>query len=337
VNLRALIGMFALAAMLAPALAQDAPVPLPRRADRMPAGAAVTQPVEATPGESEQLAAVPAESQPTPEESASAAAAAAEAIAARLAPQPVTLIARVTEEGEAIPDGVTWRVFETRTNAAGDLILAQKSDDATARFELVPGNYVVHLAYGRAQITDTLTVTKGDNTKQLVLDAGAMRLNASVTGDIAIPINLLRFDIYSAGSESDRTLVAQNLSPNDIVTLNAGTYHIVSYFGSVNAVVRADLRVEPGQLTDATLYHKAAQISFKLVSEAGGEAIADIDWTVKTTDGQTIFTNTGAFPSTVLAEGDYLVLAKRGEQVYNREFQVQPGASREIEVLTAVY
>jgi hypothetical protein len=35
-----------------------------------------------------------------------------------------------------------------------------------------------------------------------------------------------------------------------------------------------DLRVEPGQLTDATLYHRAAQMSFKLVSEAGGEAIA---------------------------------------------------------------
>ena len=262
---------------------------------------------------------------------------AAEAVAAQLDPQPVTLIARVTEEGAALPEGVTWRVFETRTDAAGDLILAQKSDDATAHMELIPGNYVVHLAYGRAQITDTLTVAEGDNTKQMVLDAGAMRLNAAVSGDVAIPINLLRFDIYTAGSESSRTLVAENLSPNDIVTLNAGTYHIVSYFGVVNAVVRADLRVEPGQLTEATLYHKAAQVSFKLVSEAGGEAIADVDWTVKTTDGQTIFTETGTFPSTVLGEGDYLIMGKRGEQVYNREFQVQPGAPREIEVLTAVY
>jgi len=121
------------------------------------------------------------------------------------------------------------------------------------------------------------------------------------------------------------------------VTLNGGTYHIVSYFGDVNAVVRADLRVEPGQITDATLYHKASQVSFKLVSEPGGEAIADIDWTVKTQDGQTVFSSIGAFPSTVLAEGDYLVLAKRGEQVYNREFQVRPGAGEEIEVLTAVY
>ena len=89
--------------------------------------------------------------------------------------------------------------------------------------------------------------------------------------------------------------------------------------------MRADLRVEPGQLTDATLYHRAAQISFKLVSEPGGEAIADIEWTVKTAAGETVFTDLGAFPATVLAEGDYLVLAKRGEDVFNREFQVQPG------------
>ena len=183
----------------------------------------------------------------------------------------------------------------------------------------------------------TLTVVQGDNEKSFVLQAGALRLNAAVTGDVPIPANLIKFDILTAGDRPARPVVAEGLSPNDIVTLNAGTYHIVSYFGAVNAVVRADLRVEPGQLTDATLYHHASQVSFKLVSETGGEAIADVEWTVKTADGETVFTDLGAFPTTVLAEGDYLVLAKQGQTVFNREFQVQPGAAREIEVLTTVY
>src|SRR5204863_195308 len=127
---------------------------------------------------------------------------------------------------------------------------------------------------------------------------GRTALNAAVTGDVAIPINLLRFDVFTAGtSDADQAVVAQGIGANDILTVNAGTYHIVSYFGDVNAVVRADLRVEPGQLTDATLYHRAAQVSFKLVSEAGGEAIADVDWTVKSSDGTTLLTETGAFPS----------------------------------------
>jgi hypothetical protein len=182
-------------------------------------------------------------------------------------------------------------------------------------------------------------VAEGQNSKSMVLEAGGLRLNAAVTGDVPIPINLLRFDVFIAGgSDADRVLVAQGLGANDIVTVNAGTYHIVSYFGDVNAIVRADLRVEPGQLTDATLYHRAAQASFKLVSEPGGEAIADVDWTVKTQDGaSTVYTNTGAFPSTVLQEGDYIVFAKRGETVFNRTFEILPGQPKEVEVLTSVY
>ncbi|HTO27626.1 MAG TPA: hypothetical protein VL017_03460 [Devosia sp.] len=263
---------------------------------------------------------------------------ATDAIAAVTAtPQPVTLSARITQDGAPIPDGLVWRIFDTVPDASGELALVAKSELGAPTVELPPGEYVVHVAYGRAQTSEPLSVVPGTNEKAFILEAGALRLNSAVTGDIAIPVSLLRFDIFTAVEENDRTLVAEGLAPNDIVTLNAGTYHIVSYFGSVNAVVRADLRVEAGQLTDATLYHHASQVGFKLVSETGGEAIADVEWTVKTADGATVFAELGAFPSTVLAEGDYLVLAKQGQQVFSREFQVQPGSAREIEVLTTVY
>jgi hypothetical protein len=186
-------------------------------------------------------------------------------------------------------------------------------------------------------LSESLSVVPGANEKVVDLEAGALRLNSAVTGDIPIPPTQLRFDIFTAGEESSRVMIAENLPPNDIVTLNAGTYHIVSHFGTINAVVRADLRVTAGELTDATLYHHASEVSFKLASEEGGEAIADVEWTVKTSDGTTVFTDRGAFPSTVLAEGEYLILAKQGEKVYNREVQVVSGGSREIEVLTSVY
>jgi hypothetical protein len=332
-------GLFGLALAFSPLLAaaQDAPVPMPRPADRMPAA---TAPAATAPAETIAEEAAPV-ADPTEFASIEAdpeAATAAEALAAVARPkQPLQLSARITENGMDIPEGLVWRVFDTRTDSAGELALAAKSDAATATFELPPGEYVVHVAYGRAQATETIEVAEGGVARNIVLDAGAMRLNAAVTGDIPIPINLLRFDIFTAGSGADRAMVAQNLAANDVVTLNAGTYHVVSYFGSVNAVVRADLRVEPGQMTDATLYHRASQVTFKLVTEEGGEAVADVDWTVKTADGETVFAEIGAFPATVLAEGDYLVFAKRGDTVYNREFQVQPGQGREIEVLTTVY
>ncbi len=335
VKLKLVLVGLVLASLLAPmaVFGEDPPMPLPRRADRMP-DSTVAADLSANGAPSDQGG-----DEISDPETADAPASQAAASLAKVdaTPQPVTLVAKITEDSQDIPDGLTWRVFATRTDAAGDLALAAKSEDAKAQLQLPPGNYVVHVAYGRAQTTDTMTVTKGQNSKEIVLDAGAIRLNAAVAGDIAIPINLLRFDIFSGNSDADRQLVAQNLGPNDVVTLNAGTYHVVSYFGSINAIVRADLRVEPGQLTDATLYHKAAQISFKLVSEAGGEAIADIDWTVKTSAGETVFTDTGAFPSIVLSEGDYMVLAKRGDTVFSREFEVQAGPAKEIEVLTTVY
>ena len=213
--------------------------------------------------------------------------------------------------------------------------MVAKSEQASPTLTLKPGDYVVHVAYGRAQTSDTLSVGSKAATKAMILDAGGIKLNAAIVGDIEIPFNLLHFDIFTPGaSDADRALIAEKVSAGDIVTLNAGTYHVVSYFGDVNAVVRADLRVEPGQLTEATLYQKAEEVSFKLVSEAGGEAIADVDWTVKSTDGQTLFTNTGTFPATVLEEGSYTVFAKRGDKTYSRAFDVKPGKAVEIEIPT---
>lgn len=252
-------------------------------------------------------------------------------------PQSVTLTARISQDGPAIPDGLIWRVFDAVPDASGEMELVAKSEDGTARMDLPPGDYVVHVSYGRAQLSEPLAVTPGGTSKAIDLEAGALRLNSAVTGDIPIPATQLTFDIFTAGTEANRVLIAEGLPPNEIVTLNAGTYHIVSNFGAINAVVRADLRVEAGELTDATLYHHASEVSFKLVSEAGGEAIADVEWTVLGADGATVFTDRGAFPSAVLAQGDYTVLAKQGEQVYNREVEILPGGSREIEVLTSVY
>lgn len=321
--MRLAIVLACLAGLVLPAFAQEEP-PLPRpRPD-----------LESLRGEKADPAPDAA-----PQVSAPAPATAADAVTAvARPPQPVTLTARVTDKSDVIPSGVVWRVFDTKTDTSGQLAMVAKSEDSTAHLTLSPGEYVVHVAYGRAQSSDTLVVADDGAEKTIVLDAGALRLNAAIAGDAPIPVNLLRFDVFeSSGGDSERNQIAEGLSANDLVTLNAGTYHIVSYFGSVNAVVRADLRVEPGQLTDAILYHKAAQVSFKLVSAAGGEAIADIDWTIKTGDGATVFSAVGTFPATVLAEGDYLVLAKRADAVFNRQFQVKAGRPQEIEVLTTVY
>lgn len=253
-------------------------------------------------------------------------------------PQPITLSAKISEDGAIIPNGLIWRVFDTKTDDDGQLALLEKSEDSVAVFNLTPGEYVVHVAYGRSQASDTIRVDPAPSSKTIVLDSGALRLNAAISGDIPIQPSDLSFDISTSNDgQQEGVLIVKDAPPGALLYLNAGVYQVVSRFGDINAQVRAELRVDPGQITEATLYHRAGQISFKLVSESGGEAIADVDWTIKSDDGAIVFSSFGAFPATILAEGDYVVLAKRGQRVYNRDFHVRAGPSHEIEVLTEVY
>lgn len=320
-------GLMVIAALSGPVLAasQMPPLPMPRP-DPNAAPATIPRPAPPLAAHGTDLSQQRLPSEPAPSETLGT------------TPEPVTLSAEIEDKGKAIPKGLVWRIFDPVPDKNGQLPLIVKSDHARPTFNLKPGEYVVHVAYGLAQATDSVHVGNAGTEKSIVLNAGAIRLNAAITGDIPIPAKLLHFDIFATGTtNADRTLVDGDVKPGDMVTLNAGTYHVVSYFGKLNAVVRADLRVEPGQLTDATLYQNAAQVSFKLVTQAGGEAIADIDWTVKTSDGKTIYTDTGTFPTAALAKGDYLVLAKRGTKVYNRQFEVKAGKPENIEVLTSVY
>ncbi len=251
--------------------------------------------------------------------------------------QPVTLSARVKEDGPSIPSGLMWRIFATRPDETGKLPMLFKSEDPSVTLSLVPGRYLVHVAYGRAQASDTLDVVPGPNVKTIILDAGALKLRAAVTTEIPIPANELTFDISTTGLNGEQIPVVNAALEDEMIYLNAGVYSVVSKWGKQNATVRADIRVEPGQVTEATLFHKAARVSFVLVSKPGGEAIADVDWKVQDKDGKTMLSYFGAFPTAVLAKGDYTVIAQSGDAVFNRDFQVQPGRPIEIEVLTTIY
>jgi hypothetical protein len=118
-----------------------------------------------------------------------------------------------------------------------------------------------------------------------------------------------------------------------VVLVPEGTYYVQSKYGEGNSVVRSDIRVTSGKLTDITVTHRAAQIMFKLVSKRGGEALANTDWAVLSPAGDTITETKGAFPRVILAEGEYKVIARNDNKVYQQDLTVIPGVDGEIEVL----
>jgi hypothetical protein len=161
-----------------------------------------------------------------------------------------------------------------------------------------------------------------------------VRIEARV-GDVRIPTGQISFDIF-AGSEfdtSDRRALVQNVVSGDVVMLPEGTYYIVSNYGDANSVVRSDVHVQAGKLTDIVVTHRAAVLTLKLVNDKGGEALANTQWTVLTPGGDTIKESMGAFPRVILAEGEYHLVARNEGRTFQRDFKVITGVDGEVEVL----
>jgi len=249
----------------------------------------------------------------------------------------VFMEARLTSDGEPVQEGLVWRVFSPSPGDDGKLPLLASAEGGSAGFQLMPGDYYVNVAFGRAGATKKLTVpASGSPDKQvLVLDAGGVVLNGVAGNDLRIPPEKMSFSVYSSDVQDDgeRGLVVANVRPNMIVRLNAGTYHVVSEYGNVNAVVRANIQIEAGKLTEATIQHRAAQVALKLVSEDGGEAIADTAWSIMTAAGDTVSESVSAFPILILAEGEYVAVARNKEKIYQRSFTVESGRNMDVELV----
>jgi hypothetical protein len=249
----------------------------------------------------------------------------------------VLLDAKLSADGLPMQQGLSWYVFSPTPGADGKLPLLASSSGGSAAFHLAAGDYFVNVSFGRAGVTKKLTVpASGEAEKQvMVLDAGGMLLNAVSGSDVRIPPEELSFSIYANDVKEDGTrgLIMSDVKPNTLVGLSAGTYHVVSEYGSVNAVIRADIQVEAGHVTQATIQHRAAKITLKLVADAGSEAMADTAWSILTAAGDIVGESVSAFPTLILAEGKYSAVARNKDKIYQRDFTVVAGRNTDVEVL----
>ncbi|MBY0532183.1 MAG: hypothetical protein K2P86_09455 [Xanthobacteraceae bacterium] len=257
----------------------------------------------------------------------------------------LNLAARYSPEGQNVTRALHWRVFVERPGTAQPLFMVSESQDASPTFTLPPGKYVVHVAYGLASFAQRVTVTE-NMRETLIVAAGGLRLQGRV-GDAAIAPAKLRFDVYEGNFlqrtqadgkkkravRNERPPVIRGVVPGDLVLLPAGTYYVQSTYGEGNSTITADVRIEAGRLTDATVHHRAAQITLRLVHATGGEALANTSWSVLTPGGDSIKEFIGAFPSIVLADGEYVAVARHDGKTYQATFKVVAGRDREVEVL----
>ena len=246
----------------------------------------------------------------------------------------LAVAARYGQNAPPISAGLIWRVYAARPDSPGNFRLIKEDRAAAPTFTLPPGNYVVHASLGLASAAKTVQL-RADSVREVFdIPAGGIRLEGRV-GDIRIPLGQIVFEIFT-GSQFDsneRRPIAQNVQTGDVVLLPEGTYYIVSNYGDGNSVVRSDIHIDAGRLTDIVVTHRAAIKTLKLVNNPGGEALANTQWTVLTPGGDVIMESIGAFPRLVLAEGDYHVIARNEGRTYQRDFKVITGVDGEVEVL----
>src|SRR6202158_3884459 len=245
----------------------------------------------------------------------------------------LSLTARYGKDRRVIGSGLVGRLFADRPDETGTFKMIREDRGATPNIVLPPGGYVVHVAFGLVSAVRSVTLKAETDRESFLLPAGGLRIEGRV-GTSKIPQNQISFAIYK-GSQfevGERASLVPNVSAADVVLLPEGTYYIVSNYGDANSVVRSDIRVQAGKLTDVTITHRAAVITLKLVSDKGGEALANTAWSVITPGGDVIKESIGAFPRVVLSEGDYRAIARNDGRTYERDFKVIAGVDGEVEV-----
>lgn len=243
----------------------------------------------------------------------------------------IALSAIYAGENRLITRGLVWRVF--RVEGTSDPALVAQSAEASPTIPVPPGEYVVHAAYGFASSTRKVLVGSATTNERMLIGAGALVVRGSILDQI-IPLNRLQVSVFiPQPGNSEGRMVTSTLRTGEVLRLPEGVYHVVSSYGDSNSIVRADIRVTSGKITEANMHHRAATITLKLVSNPGGEARANTAWSVLTPGGDVIREAIGAFPSMTLAEGDYVAIARNEGRVFQSEFKIKSGTDRDIEVL----
>jgi len=264
------------------------------------------------------------------------------------------LSAVLSDGGAPLQAGLHWRIFNERTETDGSHAMVAESSAAQPSLAVAPGEYVVHLAFGLASATKRISLGDEEKADRLILNAGVLKI-VGARGDAPIDASRLALAIYvPERNNPEAKLVYAKAKAGDLIGLPEGAYHLVStYLDSVgvgslsagktnsaannavatNSIVAADIKVPSGKVLEVTLRHRYATLTLKLVSAAGADALANTNFTILTPGGDLIRELIGAFPSLVLAEGEYVVIARHDTKTYQSTFQVQSGLDRDVEVI----
>jgi hypothetical protein len=244
----------------------------------------------------------------------------------------LSLRATYGEKGGEIAGDLVWRVFAVH---GGDAELVVKSQAPKPSLVLPTGQYVVHVSHGLATATRDFNVGETGSVSTVAINAGALTVSGYLgVPERPIPPQRQKLSVFiPTANNSEGKLVTTSLKPFTKLSLPEGTYHLVSTYSGSNSVVRTDVKIETGKVAEATVNHRAATMTLKLVRQKGGVALAGAEWTIETPGGDIVAEAVGAFPSVDIGEGTYNVLARHNDREYKGQMKVEGGVNRDFEIV----
>ena len=208
----------------------------------------------------------------------------------------LNLSASLAGSNAPLTSGLHWRIYAVEANADGAYPLVRESTLAQPVFTIPRGEYVVHAAFGLASAAQRVFLDGDLRTLPLQLKAGALRINGAL-GEQRIDPARLSIDIYVPENNNPLAkLVFAKAPAGEVIGVPEGVYHISSTVLQIppnakaappsaaptNSTVGGEVKVSSGKIVDVTLRHRFANLTLKLVSAPGSEAIANTSFIVLT-------------------------------------------------------
>jgi hypothetical protein len=247
-------------------------------------------------------------------------------------PVKVTLQAAIVQGAKALKDDIAWSISPTNKDGTP----RQQVTKAAPELQLAPGRYHVTATLGHATVSKDINVSAA-GTHELVFDAGYARFDMIPTQKAKPLQENVQWQIYryAKGGVDESRKVAELVGPKVQLTLPEGWYTVrARYQGIVQETVA---EVKAGILYKYTLVGYAGKVKLAAVDGSGKAVKKDIVWTIERVSKnggkrQPLTTDQTASPDLLIAEGNYVVVARSGNLVGEAPFDIKAAREKKVTV-----
>lgn len=246
----------------------------------------------------------------------------------------IKLRARMADNIPAIDKNIKWTVFkyDLVKKSLGEKV--SSLDTPSPSITLPSGDYVVRLAYDHVTASNVVSVRDEEITDAtFVLNAGGLSVDAKLAFLEPPRGKQAKQWIYGKLKDKDGKpkAYARITDPKQTIRLNAGTYKLVSLFGSANSIVETEVTIKPGLLTEVEINHKSGIVSLKVP----GYTSSNIPVKILDSKNKPVVTHNTKTGSYVLAPGSYKAVINHDGKNSETPFDVKEGEAKEV-VITGI-